>query len=192
MKEKILMILFVLILGTILTTSLVLVNSYTKPIIDTNEKVKLKSSILNALEVAYESDVVEETFDKYVQEKQVDETIYYVSQTGEIALPFEGSGLWGPITGILAMKPDLTEISGITIMHQEETPGLGSRIGDAPYLAHFVGKQFAPELEMLPPGKGGGKNQIDSISGATMSSKAFLVILNSEYGRYRSLLGGSR
>ena len=192
MKEKLLMVLFVLILGAILTTSLVLVNSYTKPIIDKNEEVKLKSSVLDALEISYVIEAVEQTFADNVKVQEAGKGGYYLSVGGDIALPFEGSGLWGPITGILAMKPDLTEISGITIMHQEETPGLGSRIADEPYLAQFIDKQFTPELEMLPPGKGRGKNQIDSISGATMSSRAFLAILNSEHDRYRSLMGGSR
>ena len=185
------MVLFVLILGTILTTSLVLVNSYTKPIIDKNEEIKLKSSVLDALEISYAVDAVEQIFSSKVKRQQASDSTYYVSVDGDIALPFEGSGLWGPITGILAMKPGLSEISGITIMHQEETPGLGSRIADAPYLAQFVGKEFTPELEMMPPGKGQGTNQIDSISGATMSSKAFLAILNAERGRYRTLLGGN-
>ena len=75
------------------------------------------------------------------------------------------------------MNPDLVSISGLTIMQQEETPGLGSRIGEAEYLGDFIGKRFTPTLEMVSPGKGGGENQIDSISGATMSSKAFVDIL---------------
>jgi Na+-translocating ferredoxin:NAD+ oxidoreductase RnfG subunit len=92
----------------------------------------------------------------------------------------------------MAMSPNLTEIEGLTIMKQEETPGLGSRIAEEPYLAAFVGKLFSPSLELVSPGKGGGTSQIDSISGATMSSKAFVNILNSEQKRYLELLGGNR
>ena len=90
------------------------------------------------------------------------------------------------------MNPNLVDISGLTIMQQEETPGLGSRIAEDEYLRMFVGKRFAPALELVAPGKGSGDTQIDSIARATMSSKAFLDILNLEQTRYLELLGGSR
>lgn len=192
MKDKIMMIIFVLVLGSILTTALVGVNSFTTPIIEKNEEIKLKSSVLDALKVSYTEENVEQTFSNNVKVEEKDATTYYISANGDLALPYEGSGLWGPIKGILAMNPNLTEISGLTIMQQEETPGLGSRIAEEPYLAAFIGKQFSPSLEMVSPGKGGGNTQIDSISGATMSSKAFVDILNAEQGRYKALLGGSR
>ncbi len=192
MKDKLIMILFVLVLGSILTTTLVGVNNFTTPIIEKNEEIRLKSNVLNALEISYTAQTVEQTFLNNVKTVEKDGTTYFISANGDYALPYEGSGLWGPITGILAMGPDLTSISGITIMHQEETPGLGSRIAEAPYLEMFVGKQFSPALELVQPGKGGGSSQIDSISGATMSSKAFVLILNAEQARYQKLLGGGR
>lgn len=192
MKDKLLMVLFVLVLGSILTTALVGVNSFTTPIIEKNEEVKLKSSVLDALEVTYTPENVEQTFANNVKVEEKAGTIYYISANGDYALPYEGSGLWGPIKGILAMNPNLTEIAGLTIMQQEETPGLGSRIAEAPYLAAFVGKLFSPALELVSPGKGGGNTQIDSISGATLSSKAFVEILNDEQQRYQDLLGGGR
>jgi Na+-transporting NADH:ubiquinone oxidoreductase subunit C len=192
MKDKLLMILFVLVLGSILTTTLVGVNNFTTPIIQKNEEIKLKSNVLNALDIEYDVESVEQTFLNNVKTVEKNDTTYFISANGDYALPYEGSGLWGPITGILAMGPDLISIAGITIMHQEETPGLGSRIAEVPYLEAFVGKRFSPALELVQPGKGGGNTQIDSISGATMSSKAFVLILNAEQERYRELLGGSR
>lgn len=190
MKEKLLMILFVLILGSILTTALVGVNSFTAPKIEKNAVIKLKSSVLAALEIPFDIDSVEQTFANNIKPVTTGDITYYISANGDFALPYEGAGLWGPIKGIIAMNPDLARISGLTIMQQEETPGLGSRIAEDEYLAAFVGKQFTPVLEMVSPGKGGGNNQIDSISGATMSSKAFIDILNAERERYTTALGG--
>jgi len=190
MKDKILMIVFVLVLGTILTTALVAVNSYTAPIIEKNASIKMKSSILSALKIPYAEDEVERVFEDSVTMETAGEKTYYRSSGGILALPYEGSGLWGPISGVLAVTPDLTEITGITIMQQEETPGLGSRIAEAEYLDTFVGKVFNPVLTMLPPGKGVENDQVDSISGATMSSKAFVDILNAQYGEYRAVLEG--
>ena len=186
------MILFVLVLGSILTTSLVLVNSFTTPIIEKNVEIKLKSSVLAALEIDFDEVTVEQTFANNVKIETKEDATYYISANGDYALPYEGSGLWGPITGILAMNPDLVNIAGITIMHQEETPGLGSRIGEELYLKMFIGKSFSPRLELVSPGKGTTRTQVDSIAGATMSSKAFVNILNEEQARYRALIGGSR
>ncbi len=190
MKDKILMIVFVLVLGTILTTALVAVNGYTKPIIDRHAEIKLKSNILSALQIPFTLDTIDDVFDQSITEKSAGERTYYEATDGTLALPYEGSGLWGPIIGIIAMNSDLSQITGITIMQQEETPGLGSRIAEREYLDTYIGKEFAPELEMLPPGKGKGSNQVDGISGATMSSKAFVKILNDEFNVYDSLIGG--
>lgn len=190
MKDKLLMVLFVLVLGSILTTALVGVNGFTAPKIAKNTEIKLKSNVLAALEIPFETESVEQTFANNVKPVESGDTVYYISANGDFALPYEGAGLWGPIKGIIAMSPDLESISGLTIMQQEETPGLGSRIGEDEYLAAFVGKEFAPNLEMVSPGKGGGINQIDSISGATMSAKAFIGILNAERERYQTALGG--
>jgi Na+-transporting NADH:ubiquinone oxidoreductase subunit C len=190
MKEKLLMILFVLVLGSILTTALVGVNGFTAPMIEKNTEIKLKSNVLEALEISFEVETVEQTFANNVKPVMTGETTYYISANGDFALPYEGAGLWGPIKGIIAMNPDLARISGLTIMQQEETPGLGSRIAEDEYLAAFIGKKFTPSLDLVSPGKGGGENQIDSISGATMSSKAFIEILNAERERYQAALGG--
>ena len=191
MKDKLLMILFILVLGGILSSSLVLVDNFTSPLIKKNESVRLKSSILQALSVDFTVDLIDQTFADNIVEESEGERTYYISSRGDYALPFSGSGLWGPITGILAMKPNLTEVTGITIMHQEETPGLGSRIADQPYLSQFIQKEFSPQLRMVGPGKSRNTDEIDSISGATMSSKAFIDILNGEQSVYKNLLKGS-
>jgi len=185
------MVLFVLILGSVLTTALVGVNSVTAPQIAKNAEIKLKSSVLEALEIPFQTENVEQTFSNNVKEAEKNGTAYYIAANGDFALPYEGAGLWGPIIGIMAMNPDLEEISGVTIMQQEETPGLGSRIGDAEYLEKFAGKRFTPQLNLVSPGTADGETEIDSISGATMSSKAFVEILNAEHARYQSTLGGS-
>ena len=196
MKDKITMILFVLILGGILSSSLVIVDAFTRPLIEKNASIKLKSGVLEALGIMYVDSEIEETFERSVSETEAGERSYFISVSGEIALPFEGSGLWGPIRGILAMGSDLVEIKGVTIIQQEETPGLGSRIAEEPYLSQFVRKRFPPEsesgrLEVVSPGKSVEPNQIDSISGATLSSTAFVEILNDEYSLYRELLRGN-
>jgi len=178
MKDKILMIVFVLVLGSILTAALVAVNYLTTPVIEKNEEIAIKSSILKALSISFEPDEVEETFSNNVERRQQNGTTYYVAEDGDIAFPYSGSGLWGPIEGVIAIQPNFETLEGITISRQEETPGLGSRITEAEYLAQFEGKRFTEGLKLVQPGRSSADNEVDSITGATMTTDAFVKILN--------------
>ena len=89
------------------------------------------------------------------------------------------------------MKPDRQTLKAVTIIHQEETPGLGGRIAEPGYLALFENRAFKPQLNATAPGKGGGPTDIDAITGATMTSDAFIDILNSELNRFLSATGGN-
>jgi len=186
-KEKINMLLFVVILGTILTSALVLMDGYTEPIIERNELVEMRTGILNALQIPFTMETLDEAFSENIEKDEIDGKTVYVTEEGIVAVPYNGSGLWGPIIGILAVDPENDEIKGLTIIQQEETPGLGSRIAEAAYLEQFTDKQFSPKLELKPEGQAEGENEIDSITGATLSSKAFVKILNKEYSLYKEL-----
>ena len=190
MKDNLTMLLFILVLGSILTTSLVVVDAYTKPMIERNASIKLKGSVLSALDIPFEQESVDEVFAARISERTAGDATVYIGADGTIALPFEGSGLWGPIKGVLAMDESLETIRGITIMQQEETPGLGSRIAEDVYLDTFRNKRFGRGLVLTTPGRANLDNEIDGISGATLSSKAFVKILNDEYAHYRPLLAG--
>jgi len=179
MKDKIMMLVFVLVLGTILTGILVAVNYYTTPVISRNEQREIQAGILQALGIPFGEEEVQQVFAGSVQARQAGAKTYYVAEGGAgIAFAYAGSGLWGPINGIVALNADLKTLKGVTILHQEETPGLGSRITEAAYLDTFRGKDFTSGLKLTPPGKAKAANEIDAITGATLSPKAFLQILN--------------
>ena len=189
MKEKLLMIVFVLILGTVLSIALVSVDAYTAPIVKKNKIRKLRINILKALEIASTEDAVDETFSSSVTTKTQGEKEFYVANaTGDVAFKISGSGLWGPIDGVIALDPDLETIKGLTIVHQEETPGLGGRIAEAQFLDRFTNKTIAPMLILQSPGKASLDNEVDGMSGATLSCKAFVEILNSEIKKYISVI----
>lgn len=189
MKSKITMILFVLVLGSVLTTALVSVDFYTAPRIAKNKEIKLRISILKSLGIDYSEEKIDETFEENVVPKTTGEAEFYVSTNGgNVAFEFYGSGLWGPIHGTIALESDLSKIKGITIIHQEETPGLGGRIADADFLEKFVGKTVSEGLIIQPPGKATMENEVDGITGATLSCMAFEAILNSEIQRYVSIV----
>jgi Na+-transporting NADH:ubiquinone oxidoreductase subunit C len=178
MKSRLMMILFILVLGSILTSALVAVASYTAPIIQRNEAVETRKGILEALGIAFDQGSIDQAFTANVETKQADGVTYYQSKDGDTAFDYGGPGLWGPIDSIIAIGPDFQTLTGVTILRQEETPGLGSRIAEPPYLDQFKGKRFAQGLKLVAPGRGGADNEIDAITGATLSSNAFVDILN--------------
>ena len=189
MKSKLSMILFVLILGSSLTLALVTVDNVTREPIARNKVKKLRMSILSSLGLSYTPDNVEEAFSENVITKNIAGIDFYQSKDGgEMAFEFNGMGLWGPISGTIALTPDLQKIYGISIIHQEETPGLGSRIADPEFLDQLKGKNITNGLLVLPAGKKLADNEVHGITGATLSCKALEGILNAEIKKNVSMI----
>lgn len=96
-----------------------------------------------------------------------------------------GAGLWGPIWGWVSLKTDFSTIVGVKFDHQGETPGLGAEIATPKFSNQFIGKEIFANGEFTSVAivKGGVKegstNQVDAISGGTITSKSLEVsILN--------------
>ncbi len=192
MKERLLMLVFVVVLGSVLTGALIAVNYYTAPMIEKNEEITIKSSVLQALGIGFAAEDLEHTFAENVQEQLTDGRTFYISSAQDIAFVYGGSGLWGPIQGVIAIRPDLKTLMGVTITRQEETPGLGSRISKEDYLNRFVGMTFVPQIMIVQPGRSVRDNEIDAITGATLTSNAFIAILNHQLDEHVSILKGGR
>lgn len=174
------MIAFVLILASILTGALTAVEAWTKPIIARNEALKIKRNVLAALDIAYTDDALETTFAAEISIVEKGGRTFYVTGNKTVAFPINGAGLWGPIRGVLAVEPDGETVKAITIVHQEETPGLGARIAEQAYLDKFRAKRLSPGIAIAEEGKASGDNEVDGITGATLSCQAFARIVNGE------------
>lgn len=89
-----------------------------------------------------------------------------------------GAGLWGPIWGWVSLKTDLSTVVGVKFDHSGETPGLGAEIATPKFAGQFTGKEMFTEGEFTSIAivKGGAKegstNEVDAISGGTITSKA--------------------
>ncbi|MCD6395516.1 MAG: FMN-binding protein [Planctomycetes bacterium] len=196
MKEKIKMIVFILVLGSVLTAALVSVDAFTAPYIKANTRKKLQESILKAADIAFTEETLEEVFSKEMEERlfpeslqvkgagQEDKKKFYVTKAGDYIFEYRGSGLQDEIYGAIAFKPDLKTIKGVTIVSQKETPGLGGRIGTQDFLDRFRGRKIFPELRITKAGKAKGENEVDGLTGATLSCNAFEELLNSESHKY--------
>ncbi|HAZ09481.1 MAG: hypothetical protein A2047_01140 [Omnitrophica bacterium GWA2_41_15] len=181
-------IIFVVIMGTVSSVLLVGMNSFTEPLISKNEELKLKSAVLDVLEIPYDKLTALNIFKDKVKILTTDKDKFFISGDGAAAFEFYGPGLWGPISGVASVNSDLSTIKTIKILHQEETPGLGSRISEHSFLKQFRGKEFSPKLIFMPEGKSSANNEVDAITGATGSSKALERLLNSVLQKNASLL----
>ena len=70
----------------------------------------------------------------------------------------------------------MTTFSGVAIVSQNETPGLGARIEEAWFTAQFQGKR-AP-FSMVEEGTADADNEIDAITGATRTSEYFKTLVD--------------
>jgi len=188
MKEQLKIIIYILILGIVSGSLLLGVDRYTQGRIIRNQELKVKSAVLDVFGITYTKETVETIFAQNVQVAKLDGTTFYKSKNGEISFEFSGSGLWGPIHGIIALNDDLKTIRDMKIIHQEETPGLGGRVAERDFLSQFKGKVVLPNIKIVPSGKAKAENEVDAITGATGTSRAFEALLNENIQKKLNLL----
>ncbi len=178
MIDKIKMIGFVLLCGIFWSTALVAVDTWTSPRIEKYLLEKKRKKVLEALLIPYQADNIDKVYTSNVTAEKVNGKTIYRSKDGSIAFEFSGAGSQGAITGIIALGPKLDTIKGITIIKHSETPGLGSRVLESSNLANFQNKKILPELFIVPAGTASADNEVDAITGATLTSKSLEKMLN--------------
>jgi len=101
------------------------------------------------------------------------------------AIPTEGSGFQDTIKLIYGFDPHTQKIVGMEVLDSRETPGLGDKIiKDQNFLDNFKSLSVEPEVVAVKHGEKTKDNEIDSISGATISSKAVAKIIQQADLRY--------
>ena len=101
----------------------------------------------------------------------------------------DGNGYGGEIRFLYGYLPDKERVVGMKVLLCKETPGLGDKIKtDENFIANFrqldvTLNEDASALEVplsfAKPGQGGGRGQIEGISGATISSKSVFQAIDS-------------
>ncbi|NNF48215.1 MAG: FMN-binding protein [Desulfofustis sp.] len=189
MIDKIKMIGFVLVFGIFWSTALVAVDTITGPRIEKYLLEKKRKKVLEALVIPYEADNVEAVFTSNVTAEEFDGKTIYTAQDGSIAFEFAGPASQGPMSGVIALSPDKEALKGIAIIQQSETPGLGSRVLDPENLANFRDKKVVPELLIVASGTASADNEVDAITGATLTCKALEKNINRNVQNTKTLIG---
>ena len=187
MKNELRLILFSVVLAIVCSLLLVGAEQLFMPFRDANERAEEVKNFLSALEVPLDenadSDELVDIFNNNIEIRTAGEIqlFAYIPQDSvgkqpvAFATVFSGPGLWGPIQGVLALESDLITIRGIRFYKQEETPGLGGEIGAEWFQQQFIQKKIVsqsgePGFEIVKPGSATTDNQVDGITGATMTS----------------------
>lgn len=167
---------------------------YTKPKVAFHREQALKAAIAEVLPA----------HDTYETRDTEAGTLYIGTKTDSdlpvgIAFMAVGSGFQGELRIMVGLSPDLTQLTGIKVLEQIETPGLGTKIVVDPsnkqdpfwFPAQFKGVHVAPEIIALKNAKPSTNNEVQGITGATISSKAVTRILNERIADVQAILAAN-
>lgn len=189
MKEKIWMVVLLVIIATVSAGMLAAINIKTQPIVQQNNEIKLKKSVLDVFSIEYKDEDVEDVFEENVRIVDKDAIHYYQmkpKQDGDnseekpalIAFEINGPGFWGGISALIAIQADFETIGGIKFLKHAETPGLGGRIDETWFYSQFKGKKVKPRLVKVPYNTAKTNNEFDAITGATETSRSVEELIN--------------
>jgi Na+-transporting NADH:ubiquinone oxidoreductase subunit C len=115
-------------------------------------------------------------------------------------LPIQCKGLWGPMSGYLALDRDANTVRGITFYQHVETPGLGGEVDNPQWKAAWVGKTVLDDKGTLvgvtvkkgkvdPSIAAEKRHYVDGLSGATITSTGVTRGIKAELDNYKNYLG---
>jgi Na+-translocating ferredoxin:NAD+ oxidoreductase subunit G len=118
--------------------------------------------------------------------------VYQATRKGQEAgwvIKTGGQGYADKIELLLGVDPGGEKITGLFVLEQKETPGLGNKITFADWRGQFIGKKTVEPLKVVK-GKSDSDpdNTIDAITGATISSLAVTNIINQTVADVKGLL----
>jgi electron transport complex protein RnfG len=115
-----------------------------------------------------------------------------------LSLEARAMGYQDVVRLVYGYAPGREQIVGLEILESRETPGLGDRVEtDAAYVANFAaldvrvtadGVALARPIEIVKPGEKTAPHQIDTISGATITSTAVARMVADSAGRWVPVL----
>lgn len=182
------MILVLTAVGLISGGFLAGVATLTKERIALNIQAEIEEAIKIVVDDAELSTVLYEEEDLVIYKEMNAE-----GQLAGFAVQATGVGFQDKITLMFGLDETLTKITGLTVIDQKETPGLGAKITDWSVFLQFWEEREATGLLTLrkPPVRSIAElqpNEINTITAATISSKKVLEIVNLSLEKVRHLI----
>ncbi len=94
------------------------------------------------------------------------------------AIIAKGNGYQGEIKVLIILSKDLKFIKGIEILENIETPGLGGKIASLDFKSQFKNLRILSGIDYVKGREPSKPNQIQAITGATISSSSIVKIIN--------------
>jgi electron transport complex protein RnfG len=177
-------------------SGLVLVSIYlfTKPIIAQNKADALKAAIFDVLPgtdsfitLMADGNSLREADETEAQ----DADVIYMGKDADgnptgFAVPGAEAGYQDIISALAGYDAGGDVIIGLKVLESKETPGLGDKIyKDEDFQLNFTALQVMPEIESVKKGEKQSENQVEAITGATISSNAIVRLLNDSMEKWR-------
>ncbi len=198
MKLMLHMVATLAVVGLMAGASLSLVSGWAQPLIEANEtRVKL-AGVMEVVPGGASSKLLAEVAGAPGTGAGDVEAFQVLDAQGQVlgwAVIGEGTGFSDKIRLMVGVAPDFSRTLGIKVLKDAETPGLGTKIREGGFPDQFFGRAgTAPSLTdgaltvvKSPPG---APNEVQAITGATISSKAVVKIVNEGVSRLRARIGG--
>ncbi|MCB1043721.1 MAG: RnfABCDGE type electron transport complex subunit G [Acidobacteria bacterium] len=166
---------------------LALVFNWTAPAIEAHRQEAMRRAVLNVVDQA-------ETFEAVVWVEGAWEVVPLDYNGGTrlcyrgldstqtvvgYAFAAQGPGFMDTIKLIYGFNPSSRTVTGMEVLDSRETPGLGDKIAkDHAFLQSF--KKLSIDPRIIAAAKPSSANEVDAISGATISSEAVVSIVNQD------------
>lgn len=159
-----------------------------KPFQDTNKQNEKRINILRAAGIAnVNADNAAELYELHCTDEFLLDENGRPDNNGALPLfvidreisviPMKGKGLWGPISGFIAIDTK-GNIVGANFDHESETPGLGGEITTEKFQGQFKGKQIRKNGQIAPI-------EFDAITGATKTSNGVKEMIDNTLEKYK-------
>lgn len=184
MKSRVYMV-FVLTLVAIISSGLLAYFAvYTHPYIEKNKKAEIEKAIKEVVPGTITNKIIKDdnrfkVFAGYDKDgKLLGYAVYTV-----------GTGFQDLITLMFGVDKHFEKMFRLEVLEQKETPGLGAKITDENlFLKFWKNKNVRGEILLAKPPKGESElkdNEVNAISGATISSRSVVAIVNKALKRLR-------
>ena len=181
------MIIVLTSIGLISGGLLVSVNSLTKERIGLNKQLEIEEAITQVVPGTKTSQKLyeEKDFAIYAGKSDDGRSLGFAIQTA-------AGGFQDKIILLFGSNPSLTKINSLRILDQKETPGLGAKITNYDsFLKFWENKDCTGALRLHKPPLSSpdqlAPSEVNTITGATVSSEAVLNCVNSSLEKVRKL-----
>ncbi|MBQ5981084.1 MAG: NADH:ubiquinone reductase (Na(+)-transporting) subunit C [Prevotella sp.] len=169
-----------------------------KPMQDANVALDVKKQILYSLNIrGLDGSEAEAKYKDVVKGEIEKEGLKYytceIDGQQKYVFPLKGMGLWGGISGFLAVNEDLNTVYGAYFNHESETAGLGAEIKDSQaWQEKFQGKKIFDDngevVLSVVKKVDNPASQVDCVTGATLTSNGVSDMLRDCMKQYKNLL----